>query len=209
LRVRAMSETVENEENKEEGLGQSKGLKEELNADPKDEVQKKANEGGDSPDAEADCSDAEEKEPVEKKEDDFKKKFYYLAAEMENMKRRFSKEKEHQLKFGNERILSSLLDVVDNLERTMNAMKEEEDERIKKIADGVSMVHGQFIEVLGKYGLDPIESVGKQFDPNFHEAMTHQAMDGKDDDEVISEYQKGYVLNGRLLRPSKVIVVKN
>jgi molecular chaperone GrpE len=62
---------------------------------------------------------------------------------------------------------------------------------------------------LGKYGLDPIEAVGKQFDPNFHEAMTHQVMDGKDDDEVISEYQKGYLLNGRLLRPSKVIVVKN
>jgi molecular chaperone GrpE len=208
LRVRAMSETVGNEENKEEGLGQSKGLKEEeLNTNSKDEVQQKADEGVDSPEAEA--GDAEEKEPVEKKEDDFKKKFYYLAAEMENMKRRFSKEKEHQLKFGNERILSSLLDVVDNLERTMSAIKEEDDERIKSIADGVSMVHSQFMAVLGKYGLDSIESVGKQFDPNFHEAMTHQVVDGKNDDEIISEFQKGYILNGRLLRPSKVIVVKN
>ena len=71
------------------------------------------------------------------------------------------------------------------------------------------MVHGQFIDVLEKNGLNPVEAVGKPFDPRFHEAMAHQPAEGKDDDEVISEYQKGYVLNGRLLRASKVIVVKN
>ena len=138
-----------------------------------------------------------------------KKKFYYLAAEMENMKRRFSREKDGLVKFGNEKVLSSLLDVVDNLERTMSAIETEEDEKIKNIAHGVRMVHDQFIDVLCKNGLSIVEALGKQFDPKFHEAMAHQPAEGKDDDEIISEYQKGYILNGRLLRASKVIVVKN
>ena len=145
----------------------------------------------------------------EDESEDFKKKFYYLAAEMENMKRRFSKEKENLIKFGNEKILSALLDVVDNLERTVQAIKTEEDEKIQNIANGIKMVHGQFIDVLEKNGLSTVDSVGKAFDPRFHEAMAHQPAEGKSDDEVISEYQKGYVLNGRLLRAAKVIVVKN
>ena len=149
------------------------------------------------------------KDSKESESEDFKKKFYYLAAEMENMKRRFSKEKENLLKFGNEKILSSLLDVVDNLERTVQAIGTEEDEKIKNIANGIKMVHGQFIGVLEKNGLNTVEAVGKPFDPRFHEAMAHQPVEGKDDDEIISEYQKGYILNGRLLRASKVIVVKN
>ena len=146
---------------------------------------------------------------AESEQEDFKKKFYYLAAEMENMKRRTSKEKENLIKFGNEKILSSLLDVVDNLERTVQAIESEEDEKIKNIASGIKMVHGQFIDVLEKNGLNIVEAVGKPFDPRLHEAMAHQPMEGKEDDEIISEYQKGYVLNGRLLRASKVIVVKN
>ena len=149
------------------------------------------------------------KDSKESESEDFKKKFYYLAAEMENMKRRFSKEKENLLKFGNEKILSSLLDVVDNLERTVQAIGTEEDEKIKNIANGIKMVHGQFVGVLEKNGLNTVEAVGKPFDPRFHEAMAHQPVEGKDDDEIISEYQKGYILNGRLLRASKVIVVKN
>ena len=96
------------------------------------------------------------------------------------------------------------------MERTVQAIKTEEDEKIKNIANGIKMVHEQFIGVLEKNGLSTVDSVGKPFDPRFHEAIAlHQPAEGKSDDEVISEYQKGYILNGRLLRAAKVIVVKN
>ena len=168
------------------------------------DVEKNSDENGES-----NVEELRKESKAESEQEDFKKKFYYLAAEMENMKRRSSKEKENLIKFGNEKILSSLLDVVDNLERTVQAIESEEDEKIKNIASGIKMVHGQFIDVLEKNGLNIVEAVGKPFDPRLHEAMAHQPMEGKEDDEIISEYQKGYVLNGRLLRASKVIVVKN
>ena len=213
-----MTETVESKKEKEEQASEqaangnvSEGVKmaEEDREMSDDNVTESDVEKHSEESRESNVEELNKKSKAESENEDFKKKFYYLAAEMENMKRRASKEKENLIKFGNEKILSALLDVVDNLERTVQAIGSEEDEKIKNIANGVKMVHGQFIDVLEKNGLNTVEAVGKPFDPRFHEAMAHQPMEGKDDDEIISEYQKGYVLNGRLLRASKVIVVKN
>lgn len=149
-------------------------------------------------------------EEEEKQEEvDYKAKFYYLAAEMDNMKRRFDREKENLLKYGNEKVLSSLVDVVDNLERTLDAIENDEDEKVKNIHVGIDMVRNQFVNVLKQNGLSEVEALGAMFDPKFHEALTAQAMEGKKDDEVLSVFQKGYVLNGRLLRAAKVVIVKN
>lgn len=142
-------------------------------------------------------------------EDSFKDKFYYLAAEMENMKRRFGREKESIVKYGTEKILNGLLPVLDNLDRTLAALDGEEDEKVKNLLVGVQMVRDQFVETLKQNGLEPIESIGKIFDPNFHEAMSQQAAEGKEDMEIIAEFEKGYMLNGRLLRAAKVVVAKN
>ncbi len=142
-------------------------------------------------------------------EEDFKSKFMYLAAEMENMRRRYEREKEGLIKFGNEKVLSGLLDVVDNLDRSIEAVSGEEDEKIKNIVTGLDMVRSQFMEVLTKNGLEEVEALGKEFDPNFHEALAQQPSEGKEDQEVLSVFQKGYILNGRLLRAAKVVVVKN
>jgi molecular chaperone GrpE len=139
----------------------------------------------------------------------FKDKFYYLAAEMENIKKRNQRDRENLIKYGNQKVLSDLIEVVDNLERTQNAIKDDEDEKIKNIFNGIEMVHSQFLSKLKDNGLEQIECLGKVFDPNFHEAMAQQPAEGKEDQEIIEEYQKGYVLNGRLLRAAKVIVVKN
>ncbi|MBG07374.1 MAG: nucleotide exchange factor GrpE [Halobacteriovoraceae bacterium] len=213
-----MTETVESKKEKEEQASEqaangnvSDGVKmaEEGREMSDDNVTESDVEKHSEESRESNVEELNKKSKTESENEDFKKKFYYLAAEMENMKRRTSKEKENLIKFGNEKILSALLDVVDNLERTVQAIGSEEDEKIKNIANGIKMVHGQFIDVLEKNGLNTVEAVGKPFDPRFHEAMAHQPMEGKDDDEIISEYQKGYVLNGRLLRASKVIVVKN
>lgn len=140
---------------------------------------------------------------------EFKEKFYYLAAEMENLKRRHERDMQSQIKYGNEKVLKGLLDVVDNLERTLMAISNDEDEKVKNIFVGVDMVKNQFLEVLKQNGLEQVETDGKIFDPNFHEAMAQQPAEGKEDQEIIQVYQQGYTLNGRLLRAAKVVVAKN
>lgn len=149
--------------------------------------------------------------PIEeaKEEEDFKSKYYYLAAEMDNMRRRFNREKESLIKYGNEKILSSLIDVLDSFDHSMVAIEKDEDEKVQNICKGIDMVRGQFLDALKKNGLERIEAVGKVFDPNFHEAMAQQPAEGKEEQEIIMEYQKGYMLNGRLLRASKVVIAKN
>lgn len=148
-------------------------------------------------------------EQADSEQEDYKKKFFYVAAEMDNMKKRFDRERENLLKYGNEKVLSGLIEVVDNFERTLEALVAEKDEKIVNIANGIKMVRDQLTDVLKKNGLETVKSVGEIFDPNFHEALAQQPADGKEDQEIITEYQKGYLLNGRLLRAAKVVVVKN
>ena len=140
---------------------------------------------------------------------DFKAKYYYLAAETENMKKRFEREKENLLKYGNEKVMSSLVGVMDNFDLTVNALKNDNDNKVQNIVKGIDMVSKQLLDVLKQNGLTQIESVGKVFDPNFHEAVAQAPAPGKADQEIITEYQRGYLLNGRLLRAPKVVVANN
>lgn len=146
---------------------------------------------------------------AKKEEIDFKAKYFYVAAEMDNYRKRMEREKENLLKFGNERVLSDLLEVVDNFERTNDMLKPDQDPKIKNIVIGLDMVKKQFIDTLSKHGLAAIESVGKEFDPNFHEAMAQEYQEGVKPNHIIKEFQKGYILNGRLVRPSKVVVASD
>lgn len=145
---------------------------------------------------------------VEPKKDeiDFKAKYYYVAAEMENYRKRMEREKENLLKYGNERVMSDLIQVIDNFDRMIDMLRPDEDQKIKNMVTGLDMVRKQFIDTLSKHGLTPVESVGKDFDPNFHEALAQEYAEGKKPNEVIKEFQKGYSLNGRLVRPAKVVV---
>ncbi len=149
------------------------------------------------------------KAETSKAEDDFKAKFYYLAAEFENTKKRFEREKDNLLKYGNEKILSSLVGVVDNFDLTVSALKNDNDDKVQNIVKGIEMIRTQFLDVLKQNGLTQVESLGKIFDPNFHEAVAQAPAPGKEDQEIITEYQRGYILNGRLLRASKVVVANN
>lgn len=148
-------------------------------------------------------------EEPKKEEIDYKERYFYVLAEMDNMKKRYDREKESIVKFGAERIIRGFVEVVDNFDRTVDALKNEQDEKIKNIVTGIEMVRKQFLTNLTANGLETIESVGKDFDPNFHEAMAQQPMEGKRNQEVVVEYQKGYLLNGRLLRAAKVVVANN
>ena len=152
---------------------------------------------------------AEEKKSEKKDEVDFKAKYYHIAAEMDNFRKRMEREKENILKFGNERVLSDLLGVLDNFDLTIGMLTADQDEKVKNIVVGLDMVKKLFLDTLSKHGLSLVESVGKDFDPNFHEAVAQEYAEGKKPNEVIKEFQKGYILNGRLLRPSKVVVASD
>lgn len=126
-------------------------------------------------------------------------------AEMENLKKRFQKERENYLKFGNEAFLRSLLLVLDNLEAAMEHLKKGSDK--KAVEEGLDLTLRSFYEVLEKAGVVRIEAKGKAFDPNLHEALMEREHEGEPR-IVLEELQKGYMLYDRLLRPSKVVISK-
>jgi len=144
-----------------------------------------------------------------KDETDYKAKYYYIAAEMDNYRKRMERDRENLLKYGNERVMSDLLDVADNFDRTIGMLKGDQDQKVKNLVLGLDMVQKQFLDTMGKHGLTPLQAIGKEFDPNFHEAIAQEYAEGKKPNEVIKEFQKGYTLNGRVIRASKVAVASD
>jgi len=133
-------------------------------------------------------------------------KLLYLGADFENFKKIKIKEKQDTLKYANEVIIKELLPVIDHLEMALKHAESTED--YKSIYDGVKITLNEFLKVLEKAGARPIEAVGQRFDPNFHEALYQEEHEDKEPDTVVSEFQKGYLLNERLIRPSRVGVSK-
>ncbi len=129
-----------------------------------------------------------------------------LAAEMENTRKRLEREKSEGICFANESLMRDLLPVLDNLERALEHADNESSSG--GLLEGVHMTRKVFLSVLNKYGCKPFDSEGETFDPNFHEAMMQEETLDHPDNTVIKEFQKGYTLNDRLLRPAMVIVAK-
>jgi molecular chaperone GrpE len=145
-------------------------------------------------------------EEKERSLEELNNKYLYLQAEFENFKKIKAKEKQDLLKFGNEVLIKELIPVIDNLERAIDhAGKSEES---KGIVEGVQITLNEFFKVLERSGVERIDAMGKKFDPNYHEALFQEEREDVDPDTVISELQKGYTLNGRLLRPARVSVSK-
>ncbi len=134
-------------------------------------------------------------------------RFLRVSADFENYKKRSSREVSEFKKYANESILSELLCVMDNLERAINSSAT--DEKVNScIVDGVKITLNEFKKVFENYGVKPIESLCKPFDPNFHQAMMQEETDEHPENTVMSEFQKGYTIHDRLLRPSMVVVSK-
>jgi molecular chaperone GrpE len=127
-------------------------------------------------------------------------------AEIENMKKRFQKDKESIIIFSNESLIRQLLAVVDNLEKAIT--HSEDDNAFHTLKEGVELTLKGFMETLENAGLEKIKAVGQSFDPNFHEAVSEQEDDTVSPGTVIQELQKGYLLNERLVRPAMVLVSK-
>jgi molecular chaperone GrpE len=149
------------------------------------------------------------KKLLEKKEENIKtlqEKILYFQADFENFKKLKTKEKVETLKYGNEVLIKEFIPVVDNLEMALNHATNTDD--YKGVLEGVKLTLNEFLKVLEKAGVTRVDAVGKKFDPNLHEALYQEERDDIEPDTVISEFQKGYLLNERLIRPSRVILSK-
>jgi molecular chaperone GrpE len=133
-------------------------------------------------------------------------KYLRAVAELDNYKKRSAKERQDTVKYGKEDVIKDILPFVDSLDRAVEHAGSSTD--INAFKEGLKLIQDQLLGSLKKHGVEKIECAGHDFDPNFHEAMLQVASDEHDENKIVNEYERGYLLNGRLLRPSKVSVCK-
>lgn len=131
-------------------------------------------------------------------------KYLRLQAEMDNQRRRMEKQIEDAHKFAVKKFVEGLLPVVDSLEMGMQSEGD-----LTAIREGMNLTMKQFESVMEKFKIEVVNPVGQPFDPSVHQAMSMQPCDNQDDNTVSMVMQKGYTLNGRLVRPAMVMVCKN
>ncbi len=133
-----------------------------------------------------------------------KDKLLRQAADMENTRKRLERDRTEAIAYANESLIRELLSVVDNLERAIQHAEQDSDNQT--LLEGVKMTHKHFLDTLARFGCRPFESQGKEFDPCFHEAILQQDSQEYPPNTVIQEFQRGYTLHDRLLRPALVAV---
>ncbi len=134
------------------------------------------------------------------------KRVLYLAAELENYKKRTEKRLKEAVEYGAEGLLKDLLPVLDNLERAVDHARQTGSEGFEALLEGLGHVLQQFRDALARHGVEPVPGEGEPFDPYVHEAMAQ--VPGEENGKVHQVFEKGYRLKGRLLRPAKVVVTK-
>lgn len=145
-------------------------------------------------------------ESVQKEKDELFEKLQRVSADYANYQKRAPKQIADTIGYEKERIIKTLLPVLDNFEHTLqNAHSAEE---VDVLVKGIRIVYDQLLDVLKSHNVERIEAKGETFDPAMHEAMTQRSEPDAEDNTVLEEFQKGYKLNGRVIRPSKVIVNK-
>ncbi len=137
-----------------------------------------------------------------KQVEDYKETLQRLQAEFENFRKRIEKEKEEFVKYSDASFIKELLPIVDSIESCIEKMQNENE------IEGVLLIRKQFMDLLHQKGLEEINSLGEKFNPEQHEAMMQDNEPGKEDGVVLEEFQKGYLLHDKVLRPAKVKINK-
>jgi molecular chaperone GrpE len=166
------------------------------------------NETRDAENADAENSLKEMEAKFEAKEEEAKETYDRLlriSADFENYKKRASREIEEFRKYANQSLLKEMLSVVDNLELAINSSNDEK-KTDQSLIEGLNLTLNEILRVFEKFNVKPIEARGKAFDPAFHEAVMREETDDFPENTVISEFQKGYLIHDRLLRPAMVVV---
>ena len=132
-----------------------------------------------------------------------------LQADFDNFRKRTAKEKSELAAVIEQAFLKDLLPLLDNLSRASAAAESAETVDVETLRKGIEMIKQETVAVMGKHGLEPIDTQGKMFDPNFHQAVGTVKDDTKADGTIAAELQRGYVARGRVIRPSMVQVVNN
>lgn len=130
-------------------------------------------------------------------------RFLRERADLENFRKRANREKEELLNYCYKSLIEEILPVVDNMERALAHVDEESQ---PAVIEGVRMTHGMLLTALKKFGVTPVEAIGVPFDPAFHQAMAQVETEEHPPNTVVEEFQKGYLLKERLLRPAMVSV---
>ena len=160
---------------------------------------------------------AEEKEEIqeistEDKVKELEDKLARTLAEMENQRRRFEKEREDAFEYGGFNFAKEALNLIDNLERSKQSIESDEtlknSEALKKISEHLEIIYKDTISIFKKNNIEPIKSINEKLDPNLHQAMMEIEDDSKESGTIVQEIQKGFLIKGRLLRPSLVGVSK-
>ncbi len=141
---------------------------------------------------------------LQQKYDSLNQQYLRLAADFDNFRKRTETEREDLLKYGTENALKKLIEVLDNFERGKKALENVDD--CEKVKESFDLVHKQVTEALAKLGLEEIDTQGKEFAPNFHEAVMQTPTSEHPENTIISELQKGYKMGGKVLRASLVNV---
>lgn len=129
-----------------------------------------------------------------------------VSAELENYKKRVEKERSEFLKYAHESLIKELFPIVDNLERAIEHARTKN--ASNALVEGIEMVLKSFNDCLGKFKVKPIKAIGAKFDPNLHEAVRVEENTEEEENTILSELQKGYMLNDRVIRPAIVVVSK-
>ena len=151
-----------------------------------------------------------EEDSLEKEIETLKEEKIRLLAEMENLRKRFEREKVETIKFGSINLARDILSPGDNLERALDALPEDENhpESIKNLIDGLKMVLKEYKSTLEKHGVKKIETLNQKFDHNLHQAMMEVEKNDVEEGTVVQEVQSGYTMHDRLLRAAMVGVSK-
>ena len=144
-------------------------------------------------------------ETIQREKDVLQDRLLRTAAEFDNYRKRMDRERRDLSEFASADVLKDLLPILDNFERALQAPATPETEAFRK---GIELIHKQMLDLLKKRGVKPIEALGTDFDPNFHQAVIHEASSDHREGEVMQELQRGYLLGDRLLRAAMVKVAK-
>jgi molecular chaperone GrpE len=161
---------------------------------------------GDAPIADIGPGPAVDVEEVQRQRDEYYDLLLRKTAEFDNYRKRTDRERQAVFDSAAADLIQELLPLVDDLERALGA--EPGTEGTEGYRRGVELIHRQLLEVLRKRGVRPIEAVGTDFDPNYHQAVAYDPVPGRREGEIIEEFRRGYMLGDRLLRPSMVRVAK-
>ncbi|MBD3230936.1 MAG: nucleotide exchange factor GrpE [Candidatus Lokiarchaeota archaeon] len=139
---------------------------------------------------------------------DYKEKYLRAKAELENYRKFTERQKADYIKFANERLIIKFLEIYDDLKRAIKSM-EENDDAPEPIIEGLKMILQNMRKALEEEGVESICAIGKKFDPNLHECVMIEKDESLQDDVVCDELQEGYRLNNKVIRPSRVKIIKN